>query len=112
MWDTYPESQKDWKVKYIQEIDKSSRENKFRIVASIAHSLVQNSAVMCGQDLASLLNINGIVAQNGTPYAEDSGRGIYKLISSAWAYYNEKGDFQTAYDIARSYVNKNGEYAY
>lgn len=112
VWDTYPESQKDWKVKYIQEIDKSSRENKFRIVASIAHSLVQNSAVMCGQDLASLLNMNGIVAQNGTPYAEDSGRGIYTLISKAWAYYHEKGDFQTAYDIARSYVNKNGEYAY
>lgn len=112
VWDTYPKSQKDWKIENIQETDKSSRENKFRIVASIAHSLVQSSAVMCGQDLASIFNMNGIVAQNGTPYAEDSGRGIYKLISSAWAYYNNKGDFQTAYNIARSYVNKNGEYAY
>lgn len=112
VWDTYPKSQKDWKIENIQETDKSSRENKFRIVASIAHSLVQSSSVMCGQDLASIFNMNGIVAQNGTPYAEDSGRGIYKLISSAWAYYNKKGDFQTAYNIARSYVNKNGEYAY
>ena len=112
VWDTYPASQKEWKIDNKQEIDKSSRENKFRIVASIAHSLVQNSAVMCGQDPASIFNMNGIFAQNGTPYAEDSGRGIYKLISSAWAYYHEKGDYQTAYDIARSYVNKNGEYAY
>lgn len=112
IWENHPESPTDWKDENRSGLDKSSRENKFRFVANLAHTLIQESAVMCGQDLASILNRNGIFTQYGTPYSEENGRGIYKLISKAWEYYHSKGDYQTAYDIARSYVNKNGEYAY
>ena len=67
---------------------------------------------MYGGDLAKLFNMNEIFTQRGEMYSEEGGQGIYRVISNAWAYYHKKGDYQTAYEIARSFVNKYGEYAY
>lgn len=111
VWDSMPTSCLDWNRKSSQEIDKSSIEFKYGLVASIAHSLTESDSIMYGGDLGRLFNMNGILT-NGQPYSEDGGRGIFNVIHCAWAYYHGKGDFQTAYEIARSFVNKSGEYAY
>lgn len=111
IWDSLPNSCEDWNRKSSQEIDKSTIEYKYGLVASIAHSLTESNSIMYGGDLGRLFNMNGILT-NGQPYSEDGGRGIFNVIHCAWAYYHGKSDFQTAYEIARSFVNKNGEYAY
>lgn len=113
IWDAMPDSSEDWIDKSISESDiKSSIDFKYELVASLAHSLTGSNVVMCGGDLGRLFNLNGVQTQYGTNYSDEGGRGIYKVISSAWSYYYNRGDYQTAYEIARSYVKKNGEYAY
>lgn len=112
IWDTLPTSPRDRITPQIQKYNNSSRERKYQIIASIAHSLTHNDIVMSGKELQDLFNMNGITTQYGTQYGDNGGRGVHKLISSAWKYYQDNGDFQTAYDIARAFVNQNGEYAY
>ena len=73
---------------------------------------MKNRLIMSGKELQLLLNMNHILTQYGTDYAESGGRGVHKLISSVWKYYYDKKDYQTAYNIARAFVNQNGEYAY
>lgn len=111
IWDILPESNKDWNA-VTTEINKGSVDYKYLLVSSIAHALTLNGAIMCGGDFGKIFNINDIPTQYGTPYSEEGGRGIYTLISNAYWYYHNKGDYQTAYEIARSFVKKNGEYAY
>lgn len=112
IWNTLPKSSKDWKGKTSREIDKTSVEFKFGLVASIARSLTKQDVVMYGGDLGRVFNQNNIYTQYGSQFSEEGGRGIYKVISSAWDYYYRKGDYQTAYEIARSFVKKDGSYAY
>jgi hypothetical protein len=111
VWDSMPTSSEDWNRKSIPAIDKSSIEFKYELIASIAHSLTESDSIMYGGDLGRLFNMNGILT-NGQPYSEDGGRGVFTVIRYAWAYYHDKGDYQTAYEIARSFVKRNGEYAY
>lgn len=111
VWDSMPTSSEDWNRKSIPAIDKSSIEFKYELIASIAHSLTESDSIMYGGDLGRLFNMNSILT-NGQPYSEDGGRGVFTVIRYAWAYYHDKGDYQTAYEIARSFVKRNGEYAY
>ena len=88
-------------------------EYKRKIIATLAHYLVENNLVMSGKELQYLFNQNGIPTTYGTPYGEHGERGIYAVIRNVWKYYHDtKNDFQTAYNIARAFVNQNGEYAY
>lgn len=112
IWDTLPNSCEDWKVNVFSVDDKSANSFKPELIASIARSLTQKNVVMYGGDLARIFNMNEIRRPNGDVYSEEGGQGIFKVISSAWAYYHNRGDYQTAYEIARSFVNKDGEYAY
>ena len=112
VWDTLPNSCEDWKVDAVSVDDKSASNFKPELIASLARSLTQKNVVMYGGDLARLFNMNEIRRPNGDVYSEEGGQGIFKVISSAWAYYHNRGDYQTAYEIARSFVNKDGEYAY
>ncbi len=112
IWDTLPNSCEDWKSDSISIDDKSASSFKPELIASIARSLTQKNVVMYGGDLARLFNMNEIRRPSGDVYSEEGGQGIFKVISCAWKYYRDKGDYQTAYEIARSFVNKNGEYAY
>ena len=112
VWDSLPNSCEDWKVDVTFDDDKSLSNFKPELIASIASSLTQKNVVMYGGDLARLFNMNDIHKPDGDFYSEEGGRGIFKVIKSAWAYYHNRGDFQAAYEIARSFVNKNGEYAY
>ena len=82
------------------------------LIADIATGLMKTHSVMCGQQLVDVLNANGITTNRGEAYVSGS-RGIYKSIKSAWDYYhNQLGDEQIAYNIALSYVDANGNYAY
>ena len=112
IWDSLPISCEDWKGEDLSNEDKSSSNFKHELIASIARSLTQKDVVMYGGDLAKLFNMNEILTQRGDLYSEEGGQGIYRVISNAWTYYHNRGDYQTAYEIARSFVNKNGEYAY
>ena len=112
IWDTLPNSSEDWKVDALPIDYKSASSFKPELIASIARSLTQKNVVMYGGDLARIFNMNEIRRPNGDVYSEEGGQGIFKVISSAWAYYHNRGDYQTAYEIARSFVNKDGEYAY
>ena len=67
---------------------------------------------MAGQELQTLFNRNGIKTNWGGEYSENGGRGILNLITQVWNYYHEREEFQTAYNIARAFINQNGEYAY
>lgn len=113
IWDILPTSIQDWANENTPSPDKSSREYKFHIIATLAHNLVFNDIVMSGVELQRIFNLNGIKTQYGTDYSSNGGRGIYHVITSAWSYYQyEKHDYQTAYEIARSFVKQNGDYAY
>lgn len=112
IWDVLPDSGKGWNTAPGCELEASDIDFKYRLVASVAHTLVQNNVVMCGGDIIRLFNMNGILTQRGTNYSNNISQGSYKPISSAWAYYYNRGDYQTAYEIARAFVNQNGEYAY
>lgn len=113
VWEKMPESDEDWRATDKIDDDKASMEYKRKIIATLAHYLTAHNLVMSGKELQNLFNNNGILTTYGTPFGENGERGIYTVIRNAWWYYqNTKHDYQTAYDIARSFVNKNGEYAY
>lgn len=113
IWDNLPGSIQDWANENTASLEKSSREYKFHIIATLAHNLVLNDIVMSGVELQRIFNLNSIKTQYGTDYSSNGGRGIYHVITSAWSYYQyEKHDYQTAYEIARSFVKQNGDYAY
>ena len=113
IWVTLPKGIRDWVNETEEFVDKSSRDYKFHIIAALARTLTLNNIVMSGVELQKTFNLNDIKTQNGYRYSEKGGQGIYRVISNAWSYYqNEKHDYQTAYEIARSFVKQNGDYAY
>lgn len=95
-------------------IDKSSIVYKRNFIANLAEFLVKNNSRMAGNELREIFNRNRIYTSYGTPYAEGSygNRGIHKVLSSVYNYYQSLGDYQTAYNISRAFVNQNDEYAY
>lgn len=111
IWTSLPTTADDWKGEVI-DINRSSIDYKRKFIADLARVLVENRLVMSGKELQLLLNINQIKTKYGYAYLESGGRGVHKLISNVWAFYHENKEFQTAYNIARAFVNQNGEYAY
>lgn len=108
IWETLPDSPS---TMFVEEKRKDNRTKRNELIADIASGLIKNHSIMCGQQLVDLLNMNGIKKNNGDKYVH--GRGIYKVISSAWNYYYYHiGYEQTAYNIAMSFVNSYGGYAY
>lgn len=108
IWETLPSGMDDLSA---IEIPKSNILYRNQVIADIADALVKTHSVMWGQSLVDVLNRNGITQNNGERYTH--GRGIYRTISSAWNYYhNIVGDEQIAYNIAMSFVDKDGDYSY
>ena len=65
------------------------------------------------KDLQSLFNMNGVRKNDGGMYSTNGGQGIHGVIAKVWHYYfDEKEDYQTAYNISRAFVNQNGECAW
>lgn len=111
IWNSLPTTKEDWKGK-VDEINISTIEYKRRFIADLASTLMKNRMVMSGQQLQLLLKINNVLTSSGCNYGEKGGPGIHHLIAKVWEYYYNNKDFQTAYNIARAFVNQNGEYAY
>ena len=68
--------------------------------------------VMKGSELQSVLNTYNILTSYGSQYSSNGGRGVFTLIRNAYKNFYKKKDYQTSYEIARSFVNQYGEYAY
>ena len=107
-----PTSFVDWNLKETVNIDKSSMEFKYHFIASLAHLLTNNNMVMKGSELQAILNTNNILTSYGSQYSSNGGRGVFTLIRYAYKYFYSLKDYQTSYEIARSFVNQYGEYAY
>lgn len=112
IWNHLPDSAEDWESNSKNFIDKQSTEFKYNLIASIAHMLTENNIKMKGEQIGTLLNTNNILTSYGTPYSDDGGRGVFTLIRKSYHYFYDRKDYQTAYEIARSFVNKNGVCAY
>lgn len=112
IWDSFPAEQDQWFKPENKAINKCSTQYKRVFIADLARFLIDNNIVMSGKELQELFNRNGIKTNSGYEYSTNGGRGIHRLITNVWAYYHDMNDFQTAYNIARAFVNQNGEYAY
>ena len=115
IWPELPSSDNnEWFIDNEPSNDKSSIEYKRIFIADLAKVLVEHKMIMSGNELRELFNQNKINTSYGTPYSNtpSGNRGIHKVISSTWKYYESIGDHQTAYNIARAFVNQYNAYAY
>lgn len=115
IWPKLPSSDcKEWFINNECSFSKSSIEYKRVFIADLAKVLVEHKMTMAGNDLRVLFNRNNIYTSKGSPYSKtpSGNRGIHKVISSTWKYYESIGDHQTAYNIARAFVNQYNDYAY
>lgn len=115
IWPEFPSSDNnEWFIDNDSRYCKSSIEYKRIFIADLAKVLVEHKMTMAGNELRVLFNQNGINTSNGSPYSNtpSGNRGIHKVISSTWKYYESIGDHQTAYNIARAFVNQYNAYAY
>ena len=70
-------------------------------IGLIACTLTETNTYMDTNILIDLLNTNGFKQQRGGPYVK-GGRGIFKLLSSAYKHY--EGDSFTQNNIATRFV--------
>ena len=115
IWPELPSSDNnEWFIDNKPSNNKSSIEYKRIFIADLAKVLVEHKMIMAGNELRELFNQNKINTSYGTPYSNTASgnRGIHKVISSTWKYYESIGDHQTAYNIARAFVNRYNAYAY
>lgn len=85
---------------------------KWKFIRNLANELVKNKTTMSAKELACVLNAMGYTSTYGDSY-DPNGRGIYKVIISA--YYRARGDGDTCHDydaIAKAFTKPNGEYAW
>jgi hypothetical protein len=80
--------------------------------AAIGSINTGNVARIWASDLRKYLCAQGITAPStGEPYPPDP-RPMFTAIHAAYRYFVDKGDQQTANNIARTYTNDKGEYVY
>lgn len=72
------------------------KNNVYEIIGEIANN--SNGEKIKGADIAKLIG--------------RCGRGIFRSIAAAYRFYYKKGDPSTAENIAKVFVNKNGNYPY
>jgi hypothetical protein len=82
----------------------------YDLLGDLANALRKNDwKTMHASGVADVLNSNGLKNTRGKEYKE-KGRGIFKFISSAYAYIMKKGDKDTATNIACSFPNDKNEF--
>ena len=84
--------------------------DKFEFVAWVANELTKHEAFMSIPALCELLNKQGYRTNYGTEY--DAGRGSYRLVRSAYYRKQNKGELESARNIAISFRRPNFQYAY
>lgn len=85
--------------------------NVFDILGNVANALAKTGDTKKASGLADLFNENNHKTKRGKSYSKN-GRGIFKVISSAYDYFIGKGDKTTASNIAASFVNKKGRHSW
>ena len=87
--------------------------HKFDAIAKVAHELRRQRSFMTARSLClDVLNPAGHTTNYGTPYTGNK-KGPCRLVSTAWNHFqNVVKRSDIAEDIALSYTNMNGEYAY
>jgi len=84
----------------------------FDFLGDLANALKKNDwSIMHISRVAELLNLNGIKNKRGQKYKE-SGRGIFKLVSSAYTYFSKKGDKETATNVASAFTNDKNQHVW
>ena len=77
----------------------------------LADFLNHHGMIMSNEELAEHLNRNKFLTGYGTEYA--GGRGTFTLIRETWHWLNDVCRLPNeAEKVAKSYVDKNGNYAY
>lgn len=87
--------------------------HKFDAIAKVAHELRRQHSFMTARSLCiDILNPAGHKTNYGTPYTGNK-KGPCRLVSTAWNYFqNKENRPDIAEDIALSFTDINGEYAY
>lgn len=77
----------------------------------LADFLVNKGVVMSGPQLASHLNLNGMVTEYGAEY--QGARGTYRLIEVTWHWLHDDLNLpEEAKKVATAFVKPDGSYAY
>jgi len=86
--------------------------NKHEYIKDLAVFLSARNILMSAKELAENFNRNGIKTNLGHQY-DINGRGIYKVIGSAWDKYSNNGNNTIiSKAIASVFVNDNNEFVY
>ncbi len=94
-------------------IDECVGIHKFDAIAKVAHELRKQHSYMTARSLClDVLNPAGHTTNYGTPYTGNK-KGSCRLVSTAWNHFqNVKNRPDIAEDIALSFTDMNGDYAY
>ncbi|UKI46611.1 MAG: hypothetical protein L6V92_03090 [Phocaeicola vulgatus] len=72
------------------------KEERYEVLGEIANNA--EGETIKGSDIASIVGL--------------SGRALFSAIAAAYRYFYKKGDGDTAENIARTFVDEDGNYAY
>ena len=81
--------------------------NNKDFVGNLANELAKKGSTMNQRQVSSALNASGRKTTYGTDY--QGGRGTNKLVSTSYDYFDNKGDKETAKNIAERITNSEGE---
>jgi hypothetical protein len=84
--------------------------DKFEFVSWVANQLKKYETFMSVPAFCELLNKKGYRTNYGTPY--EAGRGSYRLVRSAYYRKKNKGELESAHNIAVAFRRPNFNYAY
>ena len=86
--------------------------NEKRIyIEKLATFLYDNEKRMSGKELAEHLNRNGFRTERGGSFKE-KGRGIYRLLSTTYDWFVERGLHEEAGRVAIAFVTPDGNHPY
>jgi hypothetical protein len=79
--------------------------DKFEFVGWVANELKKHETFMSVPALCELLNKKGYRTNYGTPY--EAGRGSYRLVRSAYYRIKNKGELESAHNVAIAFRRPN-----
>ena len=86
-------------------------ESKKEFIAHCAMTLMKENRTISGAQLAATLNAFGYETSYETPYKENGGRGIFKLIKDTYKFYKDRNE-EVANAITLAFVDKENEFAW
>lgn len=81
------------------------------LIGNIANALAKTGDTMKAYDIANLLNQNNRKTTRGTKFSPNpNSRGMFKVLSSAYYFFKNKGDTNTAFNVANFIVDKTNKH--